>query len=309
MKTLAGAAQVSGLKRKHREWLAAFLFLAPDSIGLTVFVAFPMVLALSMGFFRVSGFGDYEFVGLENYRRIFGDEYFLNSVRITATYTVVLVPIIYLTSLGLALLLQQKLPHRGMLRSLFFLPHVVSVIVVGTVWQYMLTSKVGAINKLLSFVGLPGHAWLGDPAYALGVIIVVSVWFEMGFYMIILLAGLQEIPSDYYEAAKIDGASYWQMFRWITLPLLKPTSFFVLLVSVVGAVAGGQGIDLIIAMTKGGPARSTALGTYYVYQQAFEQRARDHSYAAAVASFLVLGMLALTGILFLLSRGGRFESL
>jgi multiple sugar transport system permease protein len=264
-----------------------------------------MVLALSMGFFRVSGFGDYQFIGLDNYRRIFQDEYFLNSVRVTTTYTVILVPVLYVVSLGLALLVQ-KLPHSGALRTLFFLPHVVSVIVVATVWQFMLTSKVGVINKLFFYLGLEGHSWLGNPAYALGAIIFVSLWFEAGFFMIILLAGLQDIPRDYYEAAKLDGAGYWQMFRWITLPLLRPTSFFVCLISAVGAVAGGQGIDLIIAMTKGGPARSTSLATYYVYQQAFE--VGDYGYAAAVASFLVIGMLPLTGLLFVLSRGGRFEA-
>jgi multiple sugar transport system permease protein len=294
----------SGLTRERREWLAAFLFLAPDTIGLAVFVGLPMVLALSMGFFRVSGFGDYQFIGLDNYRRILVDDYFLNSVRVTATYTVVLVPVLYVVSLGLALLVQ-KAAHSGVLRTLFFLPHVVSIIVVATVWRFMLTSKVGVINKLLFYLGVEGHSWLGNPAYALGATIFISLWFEAGFFMIILLAGLQDIPRDYYEAAKLDGAGYWQMLRWITLPLLKPTTFFVCLISVVGAIAGGQGIDLIIALTKGGPARSTSLATYYVYQQAFE--VGDYGYAAAVASLLVLGMLPLTGLLFLLSRGGRFQ--
>jgi multiple sugar transport system permease protein len=295
----------SRLTREHRESLAAFLFLAPDTIGLVVFVGLPMLLALSMGFFRVSGFGDYQFIGLDNYRRIFADEYFLNSVRVTTTYTVILVPVLYAVSLGLALLVQ-KLPHSALLRTLFFLPHVVSVIVVATIWRFMLTSKVGVINKLFFSIGIEGYSWLGNPAYALGAIVFVSLWFEAGFFMIILLAGLQDIPRDYYEAAKLDGAGYWQMFRWITLPLLRPTSFFVCLISLVGAIAGGQGIDLIIAMTKGGPARSTSLATYYVYQQAFE--VGDYGYAAAVASFLVVAMLPLTGLLFVLSRGGRFEA-
>lgn len=301
----SAALRRRGLRSEHREWLAAYLFLAPDAIGLLIFLGAPMVLALSMGFFRVSGFGDYAFVGLANYRRLLSDPLFLNSVQVTAGYALVLVPTLYVVSLALALLLQQRLPLGGVLRSMFFLPHVVSLVVVGYVWQFLLTSRVGVVNKALRAVGLEGQSWLGDPTFALGTVIVVTVWFLMGFYMIIFLSGLQDIPQDYYDAARIDGAGYWEAFRHITLPLLKPTSFFVLLVSVVAAIAGGQGIDLILVMTKGGPARSTSLATYYVYQQAFE--VGDYGYAAAVASFLVLTLLVLTGLLFVLTRGGRFE--
>lgn len=294
-----------GLKRKHREWVAAYLFLAPDTIGLAVFVALPMVLALSMGFFRVSGFGDYRFIGLDNYRRLLHDDLFLHSVRVTATYALVLVPGIYVVGLGLAMLLQQRLPLSGLLRCLLFMPHVVSLVVVGTVWRFMLTGRVGVVNQLLPHLGLEGQSWLGDPRYALGTVLFVNIWFEMGFFMIIFLAGLQEIPQDYYDAARLDGANYWQTFQSVTLRLLKPTSFFVLLVSVVGAIAGGQAVDLIISMTKGGPAGATSLATYYVYQQAFE--IGDYGYAAAIASFLVVILMLMTGLLFVLTRGGRFE--
>ncbi len=127
----------------------------------------------------------------------------------------------------------------------------------------------------------------------------------MGFYMIIFLAGLQDIPQEYYDAARIDGASYWEMFRSITMPLLMPTSFFVILITLVAAVAGQQGVDLTVVMTQGGPARSTSLVTYYIYQQAFE--VGDYGYAAAVASFLVVILLSLTGLVFALTRGGRFD--
>jgi multiple sugar transport system permease protein len=127
----------------------------------------------------------------------------------------------------------------------------------------------------------------------------------MGYYMIIFLAGLQEIPREYYEAARIDGASPWDTFTAITLPLLKPTSFFVLLVSTVSAVAGLQGFDLVYVMTKGGPANSTNLIVYYIYQQAFQFS--HYGYAAAMASFLVVVLLILTGLLFVATKGGRFD--
>lgn len=292
-------------RRKHRERLAAYLFLAPDVIGLLVFLVVPMVLALTMGFFHVSGFGDYNYVGLANYRRLLSDDLFLNSVRVTAVYAVVLVIGVYVVSLGLALLVQQRLPLGGILRSLFFLPHIVSLVVVGFVWQFLLIGRVGVVNKVLGAVGLAGRSWLGDPQLALGTVLAVTIWFLMGFYMIVFLAGLQEIPPEYYDAARIDGASYWEMFRSITLPLLRPTSFFVILVTTVAAVAGQQGVDLTVVMTRGGPARSTSLVTYYVYQQAFE--VGDYGYAAAGASFLVVILLGLTAVLFAFTRGGRFE--
>ena len=146
---------------------------------------------------------------------------------------------------------------------------------------------------------------MGDPKLALGTVLFVTIWFLMGYYMIIFLAGLQEIPREYYEAARIDGARPWDTFRDITLPLLKPTSFFVLLVSTVSAVAGLQGFDLIYVMTKGGPANSTNLIVYYIYQQAFQFS--HYGYAAAMASFLVVVLLILTGLLFVATKGGRFD--
>ncbi|HVL25950.1 MAG TPA: sugar ABC transporter permease [Thermomicrobiales bacterium] len=293
------------LSRKHQEWLAAALFLLPDALGLLVFLGVPMVLALSLGFFDVNGFGEYRFIGFKNYQEMFKDPLFLKSLRVTVTYVVILVPATYAAGLGLALLMKQRLPFIGILRAMFFLPYVISLVVIGLLWQYMLVDRVGFVNKILSRLGFAGQSWLGDPNLALGSLLVVTVWFLMGYYMIIFLAGLQEIPREYYEAARIDGAPPWRTFLDITLPLLKPTSFFVLLISTVSAVAGGQGFDLVYIMTKGGPANSTSLVIYYIYQQAFQYS--RYGYAAAMASFLVVVLLLLTLILFLVTKGGRFD--
>lgn len=292
------------ISARTRETLVAYLFVAPDTIGLATFVGLPMVMGLAMGFFKVSGFGEYQFIGLANYARIFGDPYVAKSLSVTALYTLIVVPGLYVASLGLALLLQQKIPLVGLFRTLFFIPHVVSVVVIGTIIQFLTTSKVGVINRMLASIGLPGQSWLGDPALALYTVAIASIWFQMGFFMVVILAGLQEIPREYYEAAKVDGAKYWQSLWSITLPMLKPTSFFVVLITAVNSIAGGGSIDLIISMTKGGPARATSLAPYYVYQQAFE--VGDYGYAAALATVLVAVMMLLTGALFLLSRGGRF---
>lgn len=293
------------LSAEHREWLAGYLFVLPDAIGLFVFVGLPMILALSLGFFSVDGFGGYRFVGLGNYVRMAGDPHFLQSLRVTVTYVGVLVPCLYVCGLGLALLVQRNSWVSGFFRSLFFIPQMVSLVVVALVWQVLLVDKIGLVTRLGAVFGLGGVSWLGDPVFALAAIIAVSVWFLMGFYMLIFLGGLQDIPREYYEAATIDGAGPITSFFAITLPLLKPTSFFILLVSTVTAVAGFQTFDLIYVMTGGGPANSTSLAIYYIYEQAF--RFNDYGYAAAIASVLVLVLIAMTVLLFLLTRGGRFD--
>jgi multiple sugar transport system permease protein len=301
----APAAAGHGLSARHREWIAGYLFVLPDALGLLVFVGGPMVLALSLGFFEVSGFGGYRFVGLANYRRMLADPLFLQSLRVTLTYVVMLVPSLYVAGLGLALLVQRGGRVSGFFRSLFFMPQTVSLVVVAIVWQVLLVDKIGVANRFASLFGAGSISWLGDPHWTLFALVVVSVWFLMGFYMLIFLGGLQDIPNEYYEAARIDGASPATSFWQITLPLLKPTSFFVLLVSTVTAVCGSQTFDLVYVMTKGGPANSTSLAVFYIYQQAF--LFGEYGYAAAMASFLVLILLALTVLLFLLTRGGRFS--
>lgn len=294
-----------GLPGKYREWITAYLFLLPDVLGLSLFLGIPMLFSLGLGFFDSDGFGNFKFVGLMNYITMFSDVQFLTSLRVTLLYVFVLVPALFVVSLILALLTWQKIPLIGFLRSMFFMPFVISLVVVGFVWRFMLTDQVGIVNQLLQMLNLPTHSWLGDPGFAIWMIIIVSIWFNMGYYMIIFLAGLQDIPREYYEAAYIDGAAGWGTFRYITWPLLKPTSFFVLLVSIVSSVSGSQGFDLIYVMTRGGPAQSTSLGIFYIYQQAFQFS--RYGYAAAMASFIVGILLIATLIMFALTKGGRFD--
>ncbi|MFJ8918977.1 carbohydrate ABC transporter permease [Streptomyces sp. NPDC102415] len=292
-----------GLSRKHREWVAAGLFLAPDVIGLLLFVGIPMVLSVAMSFFQVSGFGSYEWVGLGNYERMMHDPLFWSSMRITGLYVVVLVPVLFCVSLGLGLLVKQKLPGMGAYRTMLFLPYVISLVVVGLLWKFMLDDQVGVVNRAMRAAGLDGRSWLGSPSLALGCVIAVMVWVMMGYYMIIFLAGLQEIPNEYYEAARLDGAGPWTAFRTITWPLLRPTSFFVVLMATVAAITGG--LDLVFVLTNGGPANGTALAIFYIYQQAFGFG--EYGYAAAMGSFLVLIMVICSAVVFKLTRGGRFD--
>jgi multiple sugar transport system permease protein len=223
---------------------------------------------------------------------------------VTVLYVVALVPLLYVTGLGLALLVQANSRFNTVARSLLFMPQTVSLVVVALVWQVLLVDKIGVFNQVGAVFGVGSISWLGDPRFALFSVIVISVWFLMGFYMLIFLGGLQDIPSEYYEAARIDGAGPVQSFFEITLPLLQPTSLFVLLVSTVTAVCGSQTFDLIYVMTKGGPANSTSLAIFYIYQQAF--LFNEYGYAAAMASVLVVVLMAITVLLFMLTRGGRF---
>ncbi|MCT8991370.1 sugar ABC transporter permease [Chelativorans sp. SCAU2101] len=294
-----------GLSTKHREWLAGYLFVLPDALGLFIFLGVPMVLSLVIGFFEVDGFGGYRFVGLANYQRMMRDPLFWQAARVTALYAILLVPLLFVCGLGLALLVQKSNRFNSVIRSMFFAPHVVSLVVVALVWQLMSVDKIGILSRLMSALGLPGVSLLGDPNLALLAVVAVSLWFLMGYYMLIFLGGLQDIPVQYYEAAEIDGAGPVQRFWYITLPLLKPTSFFVLMISMVAAVAGAQAFDIIYVMTKGGPANSTAVLIIYIYQQAFGFGA--FGYAAAMASILVAALVLMTAILFLFTRGGRFE--
>ncbi|AYG58987.1 carbohydrate ABC transporter permease [Rhizobium jaguaris] len=290
-----------GLSAKHQEWLAGYIFILPDALGLLVFLGMPMVLSLVLGFFEVNGFGAYRFVGFGNYVRMYRDPLFWTALRATLLYAVVLVPSLYVCGLGLALLVQTTNRFNSVMRAMFFAPQMVSLVVVAVVWQFMVIDKIGLISRLMSMLGAGAVSFLGDPHFALLTIAFVSLWFLMGFYMLIFLGGLQDIPAEYYEAAKIDGAGPVARFWFITMPLLKPTSFFVIMVSMVAAVAGAQAFDIIYIMTKGGPANSTAVLIVYIYQQAFAFGA--FGYAAAMASVLML----VTGLLFLFTRGGRFN--
>ena len=292
-----------GLSNRQREALAGYLFLAPDAIGLLVFVGLPMLLALTMGFFEVNGFGQFTFVGLQNYSKMLADPVFWQCLKVTVIYMAVLVPALYVSGLGLALLVQRTNRFNTVMRSMFFAPQMVSLVVIGLVWQVMTVDKRGVLSRLLAVFGLTNISLLGNPQFALYTTLFVTVWFLMGFYMLIFIGGLQDIPKDYYEAAEIDGASRFQRFWHITLPLLRPTSLFVLLISLVAAVAGGQAFDLVYVMTKGGPANSTTVLIFYIYQQAFQYS--QFGYAAAMASFI---LLVATLVLVLLTRGGRFNN-
>lgn len=207
------------------------------------------------------------------------------SVKVTLTYLALFVPLVFVAGRALTMLVRDPFPGVGLVRTGLFLPNVVSLVLVGVLWQFMLTVKRGVITSALGPFGLGEISWLGDPSYALLTLVLISVWFLMGYQMLIFLAGLKDITGEYYDAATVDGANAWQRFRHVTWPLLKPTSFFVLITSIVNSVTGLQAFDLVFVMTRGGPANSTSTVVFYTYQQAFQFS--DYGYAAAITAATV----------------------
>lgn len=291
--------------RRPGEARAAYGFLALDGLGLILFVAGPAVLALAVGLFDMDGFGKFEFAGFDNFALMAGDKLLWQSVGTTVAFTAIFVPAAFVVSLCLALVVKNPYPGVGLVRAALFLPQVISLVVIGVMWKFLLTNKTGAIAAVLSPLGLGDASWLGDPALALPTVALISVWFLMGYQMLIFLAGLQDIPQDMYDAATIDGANAWQRFWNVTWPSLRPTSFFVLITSMVNAIAGTLAFDLVFVITKGGPANSTSTVIYYAYQQAFTYG--RFGYAAAICGFVVAVLIVITGALFATTRGGRFH--
>jgi len=291
--------------RRRRETIAAYLFLAPDAIGLLVFVGIPMVLAFAVAMYQVDGFGGYQFVGLQNYRTMVDDPQFWDSLKVTGIYVITLVPIVFVVSLGLAMLVRDHFKGVGWVRSAFFMPYVISLVVVGLIWQFLLVDKRGVASRVLEPVGLGDVSFLGSPKLALGTYVLVSVWFLMGYLMLVFLAGLKDIPRELEDAASIDGAGRWQRFRYVTWPLLRPTSFFVLIHTTVGAVTGLQAFDLVYVLTKGGPANATTTVVFYIYEQAFTFN--NLGYASALTTLVVLLLVVATGAMFAATKGGRFD--
>jgi multiple sugar transport system permease protein len=293
------------MTKKRREALAAYAFLAPDVIGLLIFVAVPMVLAFGVAFFKVDGFGNYQYVGLANYKLMGSDDQLWASLRITGIYVISFVPLAFVVSFALAMLVRNHFKGIAWVRAAFFLPNVVSLVVVGLIWQFLLVDKRGALAKILAPLGLGDVSFLGTPSLALGTYVVISVWFLMGYQMLVFLAGLKDVPKELEDAAQIDGAGSWQRFRYVIWPLLRPTSFFVVVNSTIGAVTGLQAFDLVFVLTKGGPARATSTVVLYIYEQAFTFN--NMGYAAALTTVVVAILVVCTGLMFGVTRGGRFD--
>jgi multiple sugar transport system permease protein len=279
--------------RRRRESALAFAFLAPSILHLVVFTATPILFAAYLSTHRWDiVVPDQPFVGLENFREMFRDPAFWNALGNTFLFSLN-VPLGMAVALGVALILHNRLRGLGFLRALYFLPSVSSFVAIALVWMWIYHPSFGAANVLLGMVGLPPLDWLNSSQTAMLSLVLFSVWLGIGTQMVIFLAGLQGIPGELYDAARIDGAGAFQRFRKVTLPLLKPTTFFILVTSLISSF---QVFTTVYVMTAGGPVGSTDVIVYHIYKAAWEQLRMG--YASAVSWVLFLLIMAATWIQF-----------
>lgn len=274
--------------QKRRQALIAYAFLAPTLLIFLIFRHGPALAALLLGFFDWTIVDTPRFAGLDNYSRLVEDEIFWRSLRNTGLFVLMTVPTDVVLALFLAVLVNQKLRGMWLFRLAFFMPFVTATAIVAIVWRWIYQPQ-GIANGALTFFGLEPLTWLSDPDWALPAVAIMSVWKHVGFNMLILVAGLQAIPQDYEEAARLDGAGPRAIFFGITLPLLWPVLVLVTILTTIGSF---QVFDAAFVMTNGGPFYATTTVVYYIYQNAFDQY--QMGYAAAIAFALFLIMLVLT---------------
>jgi ABC-type sugar transport system permease subunit len=271
------------------KWYLPFLFVAPALIGLFAFRIGPILFSLVMSFTDWNPFGGATFIGLENFQILFeADSEFYEILKNSVLFSVVFVPGVMVSALILALLVNQPLRGMGFFRTLFFTPVITSTVAIGIVWKWIFATDLGAINFILrSGLGIKNPpSWLNESAYALLIVTAVYIFKRVGYYMIIYLAGLQDIPANLKEAAAIDGANRWHVLRHVTLPLLTPTTFFILIVATMDSF---KSLEIIYTITRGGPGISSTTLSYYIYQNAFQLFQLGYASSAALTLLLVVG--------------------
>lgn len=286
-------------KRNLKRNLVAYSFLAPNFLGFVIFTLLPIIFAVGLSACSWDGNHPIEFTGLKNYIELGSDRRFQAALFNTVLYCIGHVPLTMACALGLAVVLNNKMIRgRNFFRTLAFFPYVASLVAVAVVWNMIFNPQMGPVNMILNQVfgipvkNLPG--WAADKHWAMITVILFSIWKCMGYYMVIFLAGLQNIPQELYEAASIDGAGGFKKFTSITWPMLTPTTFFVLVMITIGSF---KVYDIIYMLTQGGPGTSTLVLVYHIYNTAFVNG--EYGYASAVAMILFLIVLGVTVVQFL----------
>ena len=300
-KTAAAApAARKGMSKSLRESLVAYSFIAPNFIGFCVFTLVPMCIAIGLSFCSWDGVHPVEFIGLSNYLALLSDKTFKHSFVNTIVYAVGTVPLTLVCSLGLAMLLNQNVKCRNFFRTVSFFPYVASLVAVAAVWNCIFSPSMGPVNMLLAKLGVENlPRWAAGKDTAMLTVILFSVWKNMGYYMVIYLAGLQGTNPELEEAAELDGANKWQIFWNVTLPQLRPTTFFVVIML---TIASFKVFDQMYMITQGGPGDATNTLVYYIYNVAFVNTPK-YGYASAVAMVLFALVLVVTLVQFKGSSG------
>ncbi|WP_235827020.1 carbohydrate ABC transporter permease [Actinomyces culturomici] len=276
------------VRRSQTGW--AIVFLAPSFVPLAAFTFWPMIQSVWISLHKWNLISSPTWVGLGNYAKLLADPETWRILGHTLAFVVGYLPLVYVGGLVLAVALNQRLPARGFFRAVYFLPVITSWVVVALVWKWLLNPSNGIVNALLGAVGLPEPGWWTDPQWAMASVVLASAWKDLGFVMVILLAGLQNIPTELYEAARIDGASRWKQLRHITLPLLTPSSFFVLVISLIN---GFQVFDQVFVMTGGGPQGSSQVVVGQIYDLTFRYGRAGEASALSWLLFAVILLVTL----------------
>lgn len=284
--TPRGKTKVS---RKRGQLVPALLFLLPALLGFLAFFAWPAARGIYLSFTDYNLLSDPTWVGLANYQDIAGDSVFWRSMVVTLQYVLINIVVQTIAALGLAVLLH-RFTKSMVIRGVVMLPYLIANVIVALVWYWLADYNLGLINSALDAIGLDRIGFFGDQQYAMTTIALVNVWRHLGYTTLLIFAGLQAIPGDVYEAAAVDGAGEWRVFRSITLPLLRPVLAFVLVVTVVGSF---QIFDTIAVTTQGGPVDATNAITYYIYDRAFTSFDFGYASALSVILMLILAVIAL----------------
>lgn len=301
-KPIAGQRKRFHISMRQHEVLAALGFLAPGLLMFLVFTLGPAVFSLAVGFTRWDGLSSPVWIGIDNYLRLAQDPLFLRSIINTAWFTLLFVAMCMVASILVAMLLNSRARGIRLARFLWLLPFVTDMISVSMVWTWLYHFRFGVVNNLLGLAGIPPQAWLGSPDLAMFSLVVLSVWRWTGYYALILLSGLQSVPTDLYEAARIDGASRWERFINVTLPMLSPTIFFVAMMAMMSSF---QVFEQMWVMTRGGPNDATISVAMFLYIQGFQFL--NMGYASAVAWVLFFIIFVLTIINWNARRRWVFE--
>jgi ABC-type sugar transport system permease subunit len=292
------ATSTAGHNRARSRQLAPYLFVLPNMLVFGLFTIWPAINGFNISLYDSSNGRTFEYVGTENYQRLLTDADYLSALRNTVVYVVGFVVLVTVLATALALLLNHQVRGRGALRAAYFLPVVISPVVVGLVWNWILTRDNGVMNVALSGLGLGRPGWLLDPGLAMAAAIWVGIWVHVGFYMMILLAGLQSIDPNLYEAARLDGASVRRQHQEVTLPLLRPT---MLVVVILATITGFQAFDYIFTLTGGGPVGATTLMVQFIYENAFRSPIQYGLASAAGVIFFVV-VFGVTAVNYLFGR-------
>ncbi|MET7881669.1 sugar ABC transporter permease [Streptomyces avermitilis] len=279
----------------------AALFIAPAMLGFLVFLLWPTLRGIYLSFTRFNLLTPAQWVGLDNYVRMVNDPIFWDSLKVTVEYVIVNIGVQTVSALAIAVLLQ-RLTQSAVLRGIVLTPYLMSNVVAGIVWLWMLDTQLGIGNEILGALGFDRIPFLADEKWAIPTIALINVWRHVGYTALLLLAGLQAIPNDMYEAAKVDGASEWRMFWRITMPLLRPVLAVVLIMTVIGSF---QVFDTVAVTTGGGPANATNVLQYYIYGAAFGRF--QFGYASAMSVALLIVLSAITVLQYRLTRAGHTD--